>query len=1051
MLVESPAKAKKIQEFLGADLPCRVLASYGHVRDLPPRAGSVDPSNDFRMTWEALQHSEKHMQNLQEAMRQSPSVELLLATDPDREGEAISWHVLDLLRERGVVSDAAENVHRITFTEVTKEAVTAAMSSPRKIDERLVQAYLARRALDYLLGFHLSPILWRKLPGASSAGRVQSVALRMVCEREDEIDGFERSIYWTVHGVIRLPDGSTVRANAVTETGSTDFATLEEAEKVKAALERAELLAVEKVSKKRTSRQPQAPFTTSTLQQESNTKLGFDASMTMQLAQELYEGGMITYIRTDSYSMAPGAVEGIRLVLRTKYGDEYVPSSPKIFARKKSANAQEAHEAIRPTDPSMTPQAVSYKGYGSAAIKLYELIRNRALASQAENAAFDGVAVTFVARGPDQTVGSSGSVSETRIELKATGSKLAFAGYLDVLGRNEDLSSDSDNNYLSLSTLEEGQTASIDSGETTEHATKPPPRYTEGSLIKAMEERGIGRPSTYAPTLKLLYARNYLKSSKKRLHAEPTGRILTSFLKEYAPEYVDYSYTSTLESDFDRISHGDQDWMEVMRTFWSHFEQTTVELSRLSGTEVLDALNENMAPYLFSTQVLDPAANASTNTKSSNDYHSRECPSCKGQLSLKLSHKGGPFIGCSEYPTCTYTRPLPSADEDFVPTKPDDMGNAYKSLNIAEQYGMRGPVRLLGALPGGSGGTVSTSAAAGGPEGQKTSTESLIFVRQGPYGPYIQVGLDKDPSMKRVPLPKDCKPRSLTLKYALSMLELPRTLGDHPDTGAPVEVRNGKFGPFILHGSHMRSIPKDLDPLDLTLDEALNLLKLSSENKKFASSSGKSVERRSSDRVGRVDRAGTSQSKKETEGAEDATTASTAGNATNASVSVPRARSAYQFFLKDHLSKEKMKNGKEKMKIMGKTWKALSDDQRAVFQAMAEDDLLRVRIQEATLIEPTLESWESIDDNAKHALRAQLASLDASSYTTTGDRDSSKPSKSTSAYTLFMQDVSEQIKRDKDKGEDVNRGSFMTLVAKQWRSLPETEREKYFRRAEQGT
>ena len=462
---------------------------------------------------------------------------------------------------------------------------------------------------------------------------------------------------------------------------------------------------------------------------------------------------------------------------------------------------------MRPTDPAVTPQAVSYKGYGSAAIKLYELIRNRALASQAENAAIDGVSVTFAVAG-------SGVDGES-IELKATGSKVAFPGYLDVLGREAAPSGESVSNFLALTKLEEGQVVAVDSGETAEHATKPPPRFTEGSLIKAMEEHGIGRPSTYAPTLKLLYARNYVKSSKKRLHAEPIGRILTSFLKQYAPEYVDYAYTSTLEDDFDRISHGDQDWVEVMRLFWSQFRQATEELSGLSGTEVLDALNEDMGAYLFGGGGgIDGGAvtDGVTGGPSVSQNH-RECPSCKAALSLKLSHKGGPFIGCSQYPTCSYTRPLPSADDDFVPTTSDDLGNTFKSLNIAEQYGMRGPVRLLGTLPtarGNDGGNNNPD----GTSADAANTANMIFVRQGPYGPYIQVGLDKDPSMKRVPLPKDSKPRSLTLKYALSMLELPRTLGDHPDTGAPIEVRNGKFGPFILHGSHMRSIPKDLDPLD---------------------------------------------------------------------------------------------------------------------------------------------------------------------------------------------------------------------------------------------
>lgn len=1002
MLVESPAKAKKIQEFLGDQ--CRVLASYGHVRDLPPKAGSVDPSTGFEMRWEALQHADKHMRALEEVMQGGASVELLLATDPDREGEAISWHVLALLKERGVV---ASNVQRITFTEITKEAVLGAMSAPREINEHLVQAYLARRAVDYLLGFHLSPILWRKLPGASSAGRVQSVALRMICEREDEIDGFDRRMYWTVHGVVRLPDGSTVRADVGGE-GDTSFSTLEEAKRVKAAIEGARSLTVGKVVAKRTSRQPQAPFTTSTMQQESNIKLGFGASKTMQLAQELYEGGMITYMRTDSYSMSLGAVESIRDVIRIKFGEAFVPSTPKVFTRKKAVNAQEAHEAVRPTDPSLGPQAVAYRGYGPAAVKLYELIRDRALASQAENAASDAVAVTFV----------SGN-GEDRVELRATGSKVAFPGYLGVLGRDEDPSSEAVTNFAALSKLEEGQTVTVDSSLTEEHTTKPPPRYTEGTLIKAMEEHGIGRPSTYAPTLKLLFARNYVKSSKKRLYAEPIGRILTSFLKLYAPEYVDFSYTSTLEGDFDRISHGDQDWMDVMQQFWAPFEQKTKLLSELSGTEVLDSLNEDLASYLFRPTVdgtsTIPAATA-VKLKDPNDAERQlTCPSCQAPLSLKLSHKGGPFIGCSQYPTCNYTRPLPSGDDDFVPTMAEDIGNAFKSMNIAEQYGMRGPVRLLGTQP---------------------RSDALIFVRQGPYGPYIQVGLDKDPGMKRVPLPKDSKPRSLTLKYALSMLELPRILGDHPDTGVPVEVRNGKFGPFILHGSHMRSIPKTLDPLDLSLGEALNLLQLSSENKKFPSVSKQTVRSSGRDAVAKK-RAGERGASPTQPDVDDTANDGARAMSDNA-IGVPRARSAYQFFLKNYLSKEKMKNGKEKMKIMGQTWKALPDSERDIFLSMADDDALRVRVQEAGIIEPHLEAWEALDAEAKQTLRSQLAS--ESPDPSSALAGNSRP---TSAYTLFMQDVSEQIRREKVTGEETNRGSFMTLVAKKWRDLSDEERAKY--------
>lgn len=961
LLVESPAKAKKIQEFLGEQY--RVLASYGHVRDLPPKSGSVQPENGFEMRWETLRNAEKHIQNVQDVLQENGK-DLYLATDPDREGEAISWHLLKELEHRGALRTDT-NIHRISFTEITKDAVLNALEYPRDIDENLVQAYLARRALDYLLGFHLSPILWRKLPGATSAGRVQSVALRLVCEREDEIEKFRESLYWTVHCQIRLPDGSMVNADVVRAGGapvpSPGYETLEEAAEMVEKIQNSEFHVQSK--KTRTlSRQPRAPFTTSSLQQEANTSLGFSATKTMQLAQELYEGGIITYMRTDSLSISKNAVETLRASLVRLFGNEYVSSVPRNYTQKKSVNAQEAHEAIRPTDPMVTLHSISHRGYSSPAIKLYELIRNRALASQAENSSTSTIQVTF-------------SNTTHDLELKVTGSKLEFPGYLAVQGMEEE-SGDKLARYSSISTLEDNDTVVIESSASEEHATKPPPRYTEGSLVKAMEELGIGRPSTYAPTLKLLYARNYVKPVKKRLYAEPIGRILTSFLKTYAPAYVDYSYTSSLEADFDKITQGEKDWMSVMKNFWGNFEETANTLSQLQGTEVLDMLNQDLKEYLFkkTSDLITGSVEAGT-----------QCPSCKSELSLKLSHKGGPFIGCSSYPACSYTRSVPTFDDDNdIPNVSDELANTFKNMNMAEKYGMRGSVRLLGTHP---------------------DTHMEIFVRQGPYGPYIQVGPDKDPAMKRVPLPKDAKPRSLTLKYALSMLTLPKVLGNHPETHAPVEVRNGKFGPFILHGNQMRSIPKDIDPLEISLEDGLVLLKLSSENKKLARQS----DRKLMDTIPRKNTA------------------------------VPRTRSAYQFFLKDYLAKYQMKNGKEKMKIMGEKWKSLTTQEKQQFQAMSEDDTIRFNIQQAGLIEPTIEAWESLGSDERQRLQTQLASTQVSS------RQHATLKRPKSAYTLFMQDVSEEMKRN--GGDDTHKGSFMTLVAKKWRNLSDADRSAYADRA----
>lgn len=967
LLVESPAKAKKIQDFLGNEY--KVLASYGHIRDLPPKSGSVQPENNFEMRWETLRNAEKHIQSLQDALlERGTEQELYLATDPDREGEAISWHVIQELETRGALGHDA-NVHRISFTEITREAVTNALKEPREIDEKLVQAYLARRALDYLLGFHLSPILWRKLPGATSAGRVQSVALRLVCEREDEIEKFDQALYWTIQSKVRLPDGSTVLADLVRDRGesvpSPGYASLKEANRAIESIE-SSTFHVKSTDTRTISRQPRAPFTTSTLQQEANNQLGFGVGKTMQLAQELYEGGIITYMRTDSVSISKKGMDDIRKYILNMFGNEYVPSNPRTFQQKKAVNAQEAHEAIRPTDPSTTPHAIAHRGYSSPAIKLYELIRNRALASQSENSSSTAIQVVLANAAGD-------------IELKTTASKLDFPGFVKVQGRLDDEDSEKSMLYSRLSELQNNDMILVDSSSSEEHRTKPPARYSEGSLIKAMEDLGIGRPSTYAPTLKLLYARKYVKSVNKRLHAEAIGRILTSFLRKYAPDYVDYSFTSSLEADFDHITQGREDWMEVMTKFWKDFDATTSALSELNGNEVIDMLNNDLEDYLFrqTSDVITGSVESG-----------RKCPKCECELSLKLSHKGGAFIGCSSYPTCSYTRSLPTLDDDYTTSGVEDLEKTFKNMNMAEKYGMRGSVRLLGTHP-------------------ESNVE--IFVRQGPYGPYIQVGLDKDPLMKRVPLPKDAKPRSLTLKYALSMLTLPRTLGTHPETNATVEVRNGKFGPFILHGNQMRSIPKEIDPLDISLEDGLELLKASSENRRFMKKQGL-----------------------------DSIVTTKPISGSDIKTNVPRTRSAYQFFLKDYLAKYQMKNGKEKMKIMGEKWKSLSSNEKIHFQKMAEDDEIRFNVQQAGLMEPSIVAWEGLTDEEKNMLQSQVASAKVSYR-----RQPLKRPKS--AYTLFMRDLSEKIKRH--GGEETHKGSFMTLVAKKWRNLRDEDRAKYVEKA----
>jgi DNA topoisomerase-1 len=670
VVVESPAKARKIQEYLGDQY--MVLASYGHIRDLPPKAGSVLPEKNFEMIWKPLKNSDVHLKELEKAISHATSV--LLATDPDREGEAISWHLVQELRQRGAIRPETQ-LSRISFTSVTKDAISKAMLSPREIDQQLVDAYLARRALDYLFGFNLSPILWRKLPGATSAGRVQSVALRLVCEREKEIEQFEAMAYWTVESTLQLPDGTFVKCDVVSVDGERVPSPGYESESLCHNVEnkiRSSDFIVHQITNRKSARKPLAPFTTSTLQQDATRKLGLSSTRVMQLAQQLYEGGIITYMRTDSPSLGQDVIHDIRKVIETCHGQEYLPPSARIY-KSRVKNAQEAHEAIRPTNVTLQPQALGVKGYDSKAIHLYSIILNRAVSSQAQDAVVDSVKVQFKSPSGD-------------IILQSTGSHTSFEGYLKIL--NDSSTDDADENssedssqYHCLRSLSEGEAAKVTSSKSIEHFTKAPARFTEGSLVKKMEEIGVGRPSTYAPTLKLLQGRGYIRLVKKRLYAEPIGRILTAFLQKYLPKYVDYSFTSDMEMEFDSISQGEQEWTAVLQSFWADFKIDTSALADLSGTAVIDTLNKELEYFLFrhSINVIDGSPEGG-----------HCCPLCKSPLSVKLSHKGGPFIGCSNYPSCTYTSSLPNPEEVHEPTSPDSIGEAFKSLSVAEKYGMRG-------------------------------------------------------------------------------------------------------------------------------------------------------------------------------------------------------------------------------------------------------------------------------------------------------------------------------------------------------------------------
>ncbi len=691
LVVESPAKAKTINKYLGSDY--EVIASFGHIRDLPPKDGSVDPEQDFAMRWELEGRGAKQLSEIARAVKGAEK--LILATDPDREGEAISWHVLEALKEKRVLKGMP--VERVTFNAITKDTVQAALKAPREIDAALVDAYLARRALDYLVGFTLSPVLWRKLPGAKSAGRVQSVALRLVCDREREIEAFRSREYWTVTAELATLRGATFEARLVgadgRKIGRLDVGTAGEAAAFKAALEGA-AYEVAGIEAKPVKRHPQPPFQTSTLQQEASRKLGFAPARTMQLAQRLYEGvdiggetvGLITYMRTDGVDMDGSAVAAARRVIEREFGAGSVPSAPRKYTTK-AKNAQEAHEAIRPTDMGRLPAMVARQLEPDQA-KLYELIWKRTIASQMESAQLERTTVDIVAKAGGRT-----------LELRATGQVVLFEGFLKLYQEGRDDEEDEDSRRLPPMTTAE--TLRAKSIQTAQSFTEPPPRYSEASLVKRMEELGIGRPSTYASILQVLRDREYVVIDKKRLVPNDTGRVLSAFLQSFFDRYVEYGFTANLENELDRISNHEVDWKEVMRAFWEQFSAAIASAKDLRTGEVIDKLDEDLGPHLF------PERGDGSNP--------RACPTCgTGRLGLRFSKTGG-FIGCSNYPECRYTRPMaaPSADGD----------------GTGEGGGQPG-VRLLGKDP---------------------VTGLDVTAREGRFGAYVQLGEGRSRSARRCP------------------------------------------------------------------------------------------------------------------------------------------------------------------------------------------------------------------------------------------------------------------------------------------------------------
>jgi DNA topoisomerase I len=762
VIVESPAKAKTINKYLGKGF--KVLASYGHVRDLPPKDGSVRPDEDFAMSWIVDGKAEKRLKDITEAVR--GAAHLYLATDPDREGEAISWHVREVLKNRKALKGV--DVSRVVFNEVTKSAVLEAFRHPRELNRELVDAYLARRALDYLVGFTLSPVLWRKLPGSRSAGRVQSVALRLICERESEIEAFKPREYWTIEVEFETPSGERFTARLTHLDGKRldKFDIADEATARAAAdkILRHQNYTVAAVEKKQLRRNPPAPFTTSTLQQEASRKLGFGASRTMRTAQRLYEGvdiagetvGLITYMRTDGVTMSSEAIAAARSLIEKQYGNDYRPDEPRIY-KTQAKNAQEAHEAIRPTDVFGRPEKVS-GDLEPDQRELYELIWKRAVASQMSAAIIDQVAVDIAS--PDQ-----------KLQFRATGSTIQFDGFLTLYREDEDDVEEDDENRR-LPPIKERETLGRGAVDPQQHFTQPPPRYSEASLVKKLEELGIGRPSTYASIIQVLQDRKYVRLDKKRFFPEDRGRVVTAFLESFFRKYVEYNFTADLENKLDEISDGRLQWQKVLEDFWRDFSAAVAGTKDLSITQVLEALDEDLGPHFF------PAA--------ADGHDPRLCPSCNaGRLNLRIG-KFGAFIGCSNYPDCRYTRPLTLENGD---------GNGHELA--------AGP-RELGIDP---------------------ATNLAVTVRKGPYGLYIQRGEgDEGEKPKRVSLPKGASPMEIDLASALKLLALPREIGAHPDTGKKIIAAIGRFGPYVKHEDLYKSLAKDDDVLTIGLSRAVALL-----------------------------------------------------------------------------------------------------------------------------------------------------------------------------------------------------------------------------------
>jgi DNA topoisomerase-1 len=756
VVVESPGKVKSINKYLGSGY--KVLASFGHIRDLPPKDGSVKPDDDFSMIWEVDARAQKRVKDIADALKGADK--LILATDPDREGEAISWHVLEVLKQRKALGKNTK-VERVAFNAITKAAVQEAIEHPREINAELVDAYLARRALDYLVGFNLSPVLWRKLPGARSAGRVQSVALRLIVEREAEIEAFKPQEYWSIDADLTVETGSFSAHLTHLDGKKVDKLGIGNEAEATRAVEaiNAQAFKIGSVESRPVKRNPSPPFITSSLQMEASRKLGFAAKRTMQIAQGLYEGvdiggetvGLITYMRTDGITMAGEAIAEARQVIGEKYGKNYVPNAPRIYTSK-AKNAQEAHEAIRPTSFDRSPDKIS-SALDDDAKKLYDLIWKRAIASQMESAELERTTVDAVS-------------ADGKITLRATGSVTLFDGFLTVYQEGKDDEDDEDG--ARLPRVKEGEKAGVEKVTPGQHFTEPPPRYSEASLVRKLEELGIGRPSTYASILSTLRDRSYVHMDRNRFIPDDKGRIVTIFLTNFFKKYVEYGFTADLEERLDEVSAGDLDWKQLLRDFWRDFSAAIGETKELRIKEVIDRLDEILSPHIFALKEdgKDP----------------RVCPNCgDGRLNLKLGRFGA-FVGCSNYPECRYTRQLSQKEGDEV-----------------------GGTRVLGTDP---------------------NTAEEITLRSGRFGPYFQRGEPKEKGDKpaRASVPKGTDLANVDLELALKMLSLPREIGKHPETGEPITTNFGRFGPYVAHNKQYASLDSPDEVFTVGINRAVTIL-----------------------------------------------------------------------------------------------------------------------------------------------------------------------------------------------------------------------------------